>query len=101
MTLNTLIPIIEEGVCVNHNGSLIDICRELTKINVCRWYGEGESYVDRLEKADSVRINDSYKLIRQIINQKKINENNIEAMKSLIDDALNKVNQLEQVLIDK
>lgn len=93
MTLNTLIPIIEEGFCVNHNGSLIDICRELTKINVCRWYGEGESYVERLEKADSIRINDSYKLIREIIHQKKINENNIETITNIINNSLNKVNR--------
>ena len=92
MTLN-IIPIIEEGFCVNHNGSLIDICRELTKINVCRWYGEGESYVERLEKADSIRINDSYKLIREIIHQKKINENNIETITNIINNSLNKVNR--------
>lgn len=98
ITLNTLIPIIEEGFCVNHNGSLIDICRELAKINVCRWYGEGESYVKRLEKADSVRINDSYKDIREIINKK----NKLDEMTNTIKNSLNKVNRdINQIMIDK
>ena len=98
-TLNVLIPIIASGENINYNSSLIDICRELIKVSVCRWYEDGDTYVKQLKKADQSRIQKSYRLIEEIVEAANSGKEGINERKKLINVLTRKIKQkAEQAL---
>ena len=100
--LKTLIPIIKSGKCVNYNSSLIDICRELTKVSVCRWYEDGDKYVKDLKDADDRRLKESYKLTEDIVKVVNDSKGSLELAKQQIREVAKGLTQkVEQILIDK
>lgn len=100
--LTTLTPIIKDGKCVNYNSSLIDICRELTKVSVCRWYEDGDKYVKELRDADDRRLKESYKLTEEIVMVVNDSKGSLELAKQQIREVAKGLTQkVEQLLIDK
>ncbi len=98
-TLNVLIPIIASGENINYNSSLIDICRELIKVSVCRWYEDGDTYVKQLKKADQSRIQKSYRLIEEIVEAANIGKESVKERKKLIEVLTREIRQkAEQAL---
>ena len=98
-TLNVLIPLIASGENINYNSSLIDICRELIKVSVCRWYEDGDTYVKQLKKADQSRIQKSYRLIEEIVEAANSGKEGINERKKLINVLTRKIKQkAEQAL---
>ena len=62
--LNVLMPMIEDEKYANYSGSLIDICRELIKVGINRGYEDALLNADKLKERDSIRLNDSYKDVK-------------------------------------
>ena len=99
-TLKALIPIITSGENVNYNSSFVDICRELIKVSVCRWYEDGNNYVKQLKEADQSRIQKSYRLIEEIVKAantgKEYIKENKEKIEALTKDIKQKAEQALQ-----
>lgn len=75
MTFDALIPCIEDEDCVNYFSSLVDICKDMTKVCAFRWNEEAEKYIQKLEKLETGRLGGYYERIKEIIDvSKKYNE---------------------------
>lgn len=100
-TLLVLLPIIESGKSINYNSSFVDICRELTKVSVCRWNEDGDNYAMRLKKADDRRQEESYKLIEDIVEAVNNNKESLIIVKQKVKEITNNLtDKIKQELLN-
>lgn len=80
---NTLLPIVGNNNI--YNSGLCNICREMAKISVCRWYDSCDEYVENIRKVENDRLDKTYKLTEDIVDAVKTYKNNYEKGRQEID----------------
>lgn len=85
MTFDALIPCVENKNCINYFSSLVDICKEMTKVSAFRWNEEAEKYIQAIEKSETDRLGGCYEDIKEIIgDSKQINKYVYDVMTRLM-----------------
>lgn len=91
MIFDALIPCIEDQNCVNHFSSLVDICKEMTKVSAFRWNEEAEKYIQKLEELETGRLGGYYEEIEKLINASRQCNESIDEVMTHLNEVRNKV----------
>ncbi len=86
MTFDALIPCIKNKNCINYFSSLVDICKEMTKVSAFRWNEEAEKYIQTLEKLETDRLGGYYEEIKKLINASKQRNESIDKVMTRLNE---------------